>query len=495
MSHSKCGVKRVLREVDVLVKDIMDKRNMLLHQFRGNGSLTYDQTRRLLNIYTDEILDGSGPANFLHIVSNCVVGHDTGQRRNDKKKEDLRFKVAELELTLANEKKRLEQSQNQCSKVMISFKENQDKHEKQINNYERTVNDLKLKNKRLLDWVKYLESKIEKFNKDPLIPPKHKCIEREVAYEVLEEKAKSSKLSVNLGERVQTSSSSNYDEPLAKRTRIIKEEKRTVLKKDTKTPTRFVRTEPTVCGDCGYSNKHRNHMTKHTNACKRKTPEFQCLQCKTMYLTIGGFRLHAKSKHGLVGSESKSLLGITRTETSLEHSNEASVGTDQYSNFENSDTKNETSSGQQQLVPQLNQPFRQNLTASRVFVAPPIQSMASLPFIINQQQNRVLAQRPIALSIHSLATIIGIAQELSIALANTTGTSWLELATFLSSLSTGSMNLTNVPTAQEGQLVDGSERSDGGLGNGTNEASLVPITGSTSGRAKGDDNLTITELN
>ena len=88
MSHSKCGVKRVLREVDVLVKDIMDKRNMLLHQFRGNGSLTYDQTRRLLNIYTDEILDGSGPANFLHIVSNCVIDHDTGQRRNDKKKED-----------------------------------------------------------------------------------------------------------------------------------------------------------------------------------------------------------------------------------------------------------------------------------------------------------------------------------------------------------------------------------------------------------------------
>ena len=487
MSNSKCDVKTVLHEMEVLVKNIIDKRNMLILQFRGDGSLSYDQTRRLINIYTDEILDGSGPVDFINLVTSCVIGHVPQQSRNTRQEEGLRLRINQLELTLEEQKKILERTQNQNGKMMTSLMLSKDKHNEEITILKRANNDLESKKNELLDKVKYLESMLET---KPIIKVKSESVKTEFSYEVLKEKAKSSHLSVIL-KKLPIGDIPNGEEPQAKRPKITSAKKRSVTKVNTKRPLRSVTMAPALCNICGYSNPRRNLVTTHIKLCKLKAPEFKCNLCESLFFTQTGFKLHAKSKHGLVGSEFKSHLSNSRKATL-----EVQVGTSRQT-YSLTSHHQKAITGGNAIVPQFNQTSQQDLMAIQSTIASQTQLSTLLTGVMGHQRNLSGEQtrRPVALSVHSLPSTIGIRQELSVTMASIIGANMLQLMIPLRTLDHKEINFLRVFTSLQGQLMTGPERRDYSVVDVLNGTSFLPITCSTSESVQGDNTLTITEVN
>ena len=341
MSRSTGNLGEVLNGVEVLVKNIKRKKNLILNHLKVRKCISSDQVYRLIIALVDQILDDINPSISDQQLVNCITDRSHEVHHVNLERE-LKFKITELETNFQTNTETLKRTQNHCVKIQNRLFSSHEAHKNEINTLQLKINELKAKNAQMSVQIIRLEAEIKaKPNVDTVVT-KIEGVKGEVYLkkEIKEDPGDDDTLIVNGTEErpigpsiasIPGSSRRGPDEQLttvlgngtsASRHGSINSCLSTTftLVNDRSGPgTGSEESEPEMsrlkhkprvkkikkkviltgekCHRCGYYNRLRNQMARHVRLCKDKPPEFYCIYCGDPYFTYVGLSHHLESRH------------------------------------------------------------------------------------------------------------------------------------------------------------------------------------------------------
>ena len=314
MSCSKSDLLGLLNSVELLVKNIKRKRNLVINHLQARKCLNSDQMCKLVNALVDQLLDDTDPGNSDQHLVRCLEEQRSQVVHHIKLEQELKFKNAELEALLKIERENLKRNQKQCGKLQNSLMISRDEHKEEIKSLQLAINQLRATNTQLSAQVTRLETDVRARTSIELMVTKIEGVKGETVMKK-EVKCELADIRSLIVEETETRirpviSASNPSVPGT--SRVAQDEDRTTVQADdVRQSTTFTvvgdcsgsessceDSEPQKkCFKCGYYNIKRCQMARHKPLCKNRPPDFRCRFCGALYFTLAGLRLHYRAKH------------------------------------------------------------------------------------------------------------------------------------------------------------------------------------------------------
>ena len=132
MSRSKGDLQGVLNRVELLVKNIKRKRNLVINHLKASKCLNSDQMCKVVNALVDQVLDDTDSDNSDQYLVRCLDEHRSHVAHHVKLVQELKFKNEELKALLKIERENLKRNQKQCGKLQNSLIVSRDEHNEEI---------------------------------------------------------------------------------------------------------------------------------------------------------------------------------------------------------------------------------------------------------------------------------------------------------------------------------------------------------------------------